>query len=84
MPLKLLNQEQGIKNLNNGVDTRMWTQVKGLEIWAKAALKLLKFSDQRSMNERVNTLLMLLPGAEGGPSPLAHLNLDPGHPDGEC
>lgn len=84
MPLKLLNQEQGIKKLNNGVDTRMWTQVKGLEIWAKAALKLLKFSDQRSRNERVNTLLMLLPGAEGGPSPLAHLNLDPDHPDGEC
>lgn len=84
MPLKLLNQEQGIKKLNNGVDTRMWTQVKGLEIRAKAALKLLKFSDQRSRNETVNILLMLLPGAEGGPSPLAHLNLDPGHPDREC
>lgn len=84
MPLKLLNQEQGMKKLNNGVDTRMWTQMKGPEIWANTALKLLKFSDQKSRNETVNTLLMLLPGAEGGPSPLVHLNLDPGHPDRDC
>ena len=58
--------------------------MKGLEIWANTALKLLKFSDQKGRNDTVNTLLMLLPGAEGGPSRLAHLNLDPGHPDRDC
>ena len=81
MPLKPLNETQGMKKLNNGVNTRMWTQVKGLEIWTKVALKLLKFSDQRSRNEEVNKLLLLHPGAEGGPSPLGHSNPDPGHPD---